>query len=393
MKMLTKEQMDAMKPRIDEIMEQVTKNDDIHEVLAQMYVHGLPDKTRWQGEAMADAVLEQIDTFDKDFTATANGEDVLQRMVDELAQDKTPAERCRIFALLTAGILGAAKASQSGEDAETVKAELSDFDKTASFTEEEATSEREAELKANLVEAVKNNPLILQGLMKTDKSLEELAAEDENASLLVQIGEDERNMRAITAMLIYLDMKNGLLKDVPPTMNIQQITSVACASFQQAKITSACEKGEISTDWAAILLSILGILLLVHVVFYAILIEGAVAFAAMNFWLAIPTLIVMTFATVKVATEIMETWLNEVVGEVISTGRLAIKTVIAGTKKCISFFNEKVLSPTTKWIANKWNSLVAFFHSKAEKLKQKKTEEVVEEEEYEAEENAELALE
>ena len=113
----------------------------------------------------------------------------------------------------------------------------------------------------------------------------------------------------------------------------------------------------------------------------------------MNFWLAIPTLIVMTFATVKVATEIMETWLNEVVGEVISTGRLAIKTVVAGTKKCISFLNEKVLSPTTKWIADKWNSLVAFFHSKAEKLKQKKTEEVVEEEEREAEENAELALE
>ena len=97
MKMLTKEQMYAMKPRIDEIMEQLTKNNDIHEVLTQMYVHGLPDKTQWQGEAMADAVLEQIDTFDKDFAAAANGEDVLQRMVDELAQDKTPAERCRIL--------------------------------------------------------------------------------------------------------------------------------------------------------------------------------------------------------------------------------------------------------------------------------------------------------
>lgn len=95
---LTDEQKKVLMEQAGNFLQQVQQGKSARDIMAQIYVDGLDNKTLSQGQVMADAIMESVNAFDCDYAEAKDDLGAwLDRNLKQLAQGKTAAERCAMW--------------------------------------------------------------------------------------------------------------------------------------------------------------------------------------------------------------------------------------------------------------------------------------------------------
>lgn len=257
---LTKEQYESLATEGKKILESLAEGQNARDVMAQIYVDNLEDKTLQQGTLMADGILQNVKDFDAGYQAAQENLDgFLEDFQRKAEEGKNCVERCNYWLNLAAAIAAAQDAMEEGADREELIQELEGL----SIPEDEATSERESQLRMAAADAIKNSHLLLSALMEQSSLLEEIDSAKDAAGFLIDFGDQKIEYRAVVSMLAYTKIKNGTFEGMPADITAEQVTAMVCAGIEEACILDEVGKGRMSVDVATVLLGVLGVALLV----------------------------------------------------------------------------------------------------------------------------------
>lgn len=322
MKTFTKEQYETLTKQAKKIIDRVVSNESAREIMVRLYVDNLEDKTRKQGEVMADAIIEQVKNFDADYKdAKENLSRFISKFQDEIDAGKTGVERCNYWLKFAAAISAANIAM--GEDGVDRAQILKDIE-ALSVSEDQATPQLENELREKAKTALENSGVMLSGLMAKSKEIEELAEADEAAGMLIDLGNEEIGYRAILSMLAYTKIKNGEFDNMPADMTAVQVATVVCAEVEQTRINEAVSYGSLAVDIASELLLILGALVLVRMAIFTVNAGIALAGVLFSTIFAIPACLMVIAGTLHVFKKAFDAWSKD--------SRTIVKTTVAGIK-------------------------------------------------------------
>lgn len=354
MKKFTKEQMDQIQQQVNQIMDRLAEGQSAREICAQMYAEGLEDKTLAQGELMADAVLESISGFDRDYARAKEDLDgFVDAFIEESCKGKSLAERCTYLMKLTAAISGAKAVldAQTEEAREKARSMVSEAE-TAEIPEGEATEELEGKLRAQLKNALKGSNILVNALEAQQDALREIEDENAAATLLVDAGSRDIDFRAIMAMQAYINLKNGYYEDIPEDMTAAQVATMVCTYTEEMRILHQVEENHLGEDIAHGILSVLGIVAMTRMSFYAI--GGAVlAFESGTFgWiLCIPAMMVVCTMFYHAFGRAIDIWF-QASRTIVHVTTVAVSAICRGAGRVLDFALTHAKSAIT-WLAGK----------------------------------------
>lgn len=325
MTMFKKEQYESLTAETKQILEDLGEGKSARDVMAQIYVDNLEDKTLKQGELMADGILRSVKNFDAGYQAAQEDLDrFLEEFQQKACEGKSCVERCNYWLKLAAAIAAANDALEDGADQESALQKLEGLD----VPEDQATPEREAQLRDAAMEAMRNSGILLGTLMRQDAVLDELDSAKDAASLLIGLSSQETEFRAVAAMLAYTKIKNGSFEGMPADITAEQVTAMVCAGVEQARILEAVGDGSMAVDIATALLFLLGAVLLaalaMAVAAGAILVAGEF----LNILFLIPAVMMIAGGILWLFGKAAGAWMTEcrlVVTPVAAAVRLIIK--------------------------------------------------------------------
>ena len=339
---MTEEQKEKVMLNGREIMDSLSEGKSARDVMAELYVNNLDNKTLNQGYVMADAIFEQVKKFDSDYSEAQNDIDnFLNRFQKNVDEGKSPAERCTYW-LRFASIISAAGVMADNEeaiDAEHIEEIV--------VTDEEATPEYEKELHEKAIEAIKNSGVLLTGLIEHAESLKEMENSTEAASFIIDIGARETEYRAIVAMLVYTNAKNGTFDNIPAEATIEQITTLTCTEIEQVKIMNEVGTGNMTEKVATTLLQILGAIAIVEMsiaIFELSVVAVTIMFGAI---IAIPAVLVLLFAICRLAGNEIEEWAKSS-EKIVRISSCAIKSIAKGAVAIANFLYENVIKKSVE---------------------------------------------
>ncbi len=344
MRSFSKEQIKKLDEQAKEIFREVTEGKSLSDILAQIYVDNLDDKTQHQGAVMAEAILTSIQNFDSDFeSAKANLSRYVEQFINKVCENKTPVERCNYLLKLSTAV-GSAQSVMVAQIEEQKKEieELMARVEEATVLEEEATEALEAELREKVIEALLGSSVMLSALMQQKEQLEEMKNAEETARLLIDMGSEEVDYRAITAMLAYVNIKNGTFEDMPPEMTADQVATLVCAHSEQTHILQAVESGNMAVDIATTVLRVLGIVVIARMCLGATLIGIAVCVSAFGWILTIPAFLVLLTALAYSLEKAVTVW-NKGAHHIIHIVTTGVDLWISAATRILAFGKEKVL--------------------------------------------------
>lgn len=339
MKTFTKEQTKALMEQAKTMLNGIGDNQSVRDIMARHYAENLDDKTIAQGEVMADAMLETVKKFDSAYHQAVEDMDGYIRKFQKTAdKGKTCQERCNYWMRL-AGVLSAA--GQIMGDSEADRERILSRLETLSVSEEEATPELEEKLRRKAREAMKESGILLTGIMAKPDVLQQIENTEEAAELLIDLGNEEIEYRALVAMLAYTQVKTGRMEDIPVDMTAVQITNLVCAQVEQTRILNAVGT-HYTAELAEWLLFALGIVVLVEV-FAPLLTLGIHAVMA-NFGilLAIPALMMVVGLYIYVFRKALHAWERES-GMVIKGVSVAVNWITKGLREMASYVKTSLL--------------------------------------------------
>ena len=343
MKNLTKEQMDMVEKQGKEILRK-SEGNNIRELLAEIYVDYLDDKTIRQGRIMADSILSSIQSFDSDFgEAKENLNGYVDKFMYRICKDKSCADRCNLLAKLSAAASGATRiwAADSLEQESEAEKQMKEIE-GIQFSEENATPELEAELMRQAKEALLGSGIMLSALIKQEKQLKEMENADEAAQLFLETGVQELDFRAVAAMLTYVNAKNGTFDNLPDEITAAQAATLVCAQYEEIHILTEVAGGGIPVDVAAALLQILGIVVIARLSIEVIFISSSIAMAVFPLVLAIPACLMVIMAMLRVMERVCTVW-EEDSKKIVNTVRTGISLLIRGAESVIAYIKDTVL--------------------------------------------------
>lgn len=354
----TKEQNGTLQAQAKDILSKVAEGENTRDIIARIYVENLDEKTMKQGQIMADAILGSVKKFDADYKDAQEDLDrFIKKFQDEVDEGKSCVERCNYWLKMSAAISAATVAmSDEGADRDQILHEIESME----VSEEEATPEREKELRLQAMEAIKNSGVMLGALAEQAKALEEMSTADEAAGMLIDLGNKEIEYRAIVAMLAYTKIKNGEFENIPVEMTAAQVATVVCAEIEQTKIMEAVGKGNIAVDVASALLSILGVIVLVKVGIALVAVGAHFATTCFGAILAIPACLMVVVGVCTLICKGMAVWI-ETSKNFVKKAAVVIKTVIKGIKMVASYISEKVIPAIVEKAKNIYSSVKSRF--------------------------------
>jgi len=341
---MTKEQRENVMIQGRKMMDTLSEGKSARDVMAQIYVDNLDDKTMNQGYAMADAIIARVKEFDNDYHEAQNNIDkYLTRFQRSIDKNKTPAERCTYWLRFTATLSASGMMMSKDNSEESIDPKLTaEQIEAMSVTDEEATPEYEQELHEKAIEAIKNSGILLTGLMEHAETIKEMDDSTEAASFIVDMGTKETEYRAIVSMLVYTNAKNGTFDNIPAEMTLDQITTLVCTEVEQVKIMSEVGAGRIAEDVATFLLQVLGAIAIV-IMFtpLAVLAMGIVTelFGAI---LVVPAMLVTFFGIIRLTGAAVEAWAKDS-RKIVKFVTCAIKAVVKGVIAIANFVYKNVI--------------------------------------------------
>ena len=312
MEKFTKKQMNELNDQIARSMEQLSEGKDVKEICAQMYVDGLEGKTLFQGEAMAESILDSIAAFDRDYArAKADVDAYVDSFVDEACEGKTLEERCAYLTKLIAAVCAAEHTLHANSDAEREQAlALVEEADVARFFEGEATELLEQQLIGQLKNALKGSNILLSAIEEQRAYLLEIENEDEAAELLVDAGARGIDYRAILSMQAYINIKNGAYEGIPSDLTAAQTAAMVCTYVEEIHILRRLELKEIGLELANGLLFVLGSVAILRMAVYALGIGTAVCAGMFSGILMIPAMLVMVTAICHAGWKLVDLWMD-----------------------------------------------------------------------------------
>ena len=355
MTMFKKEQYERLTVETKAILEKLGEGKSARDVMAQIYVDNLEDKTLKQGELMADGILQSVKNFDAGYQAAQEDLDrFLGDFQQKACEGKSCVERCNYWLMLAAAITAADDALEDGANQEELMRKLEGLN----VPEDQATPQREAQLRDAAMESMRNSGILLGTLMKQDGLLEELDSAEDAAGLLISLGSQEIEFRAVAAMLAYTKIKNGSFEGMPADITAEQVTAMVCAGVEQARILEAVGDGSMAADIATALLFLLGAVLLAAL---AMTVAGGAILVAgdfLNTLFMIPATMMIAGGILWLFGKAADAWLAEcklVVKPVVAAVRLIVK----GAAAVAGFVGGTVLPRVVKTARGIWEKLTA----------------------------------
>lgn len=355
MKKFSQEQIKRLNEEAKAVLDSVSEGESAREIMARIYVDRLEDKTPEQGFAMADAIVECVHNFDKDYMEAREDLDkYLRKFVKKAEKGKNVQERCDYWLRLAASVNAAAVAIN---DETADRNQLSEDIKNLSVPEEDATEEKAEELRNEALEAIRNSGILMLGIQQSAEELKEIESADETATLLTDIGIREIEARAVMSMIAYTEVKSGEYEDIPVDMTVEDVTTSVCITAEEISIAEGVENGTIHVEVAEILLNVLGI---IAVVGTALLIAyigfSVVTTFLIPFWIKKTLLIGMIYGLICLCGKLIE-GLTENVPDAARVVVKGVKVICRGFKTLFSFLYEKVILGAVKLAKKMWNNI------------------------------------
>ena len=354
MKTFTTEQNEMLKAQATEILRKLDEGQNVRDVMAQIYVDNLDEKTLQQGQLMADAILKHVREFDAGYRDAQQDHDkFIDKFQAKMDDGKSCVERCNYWLKLSATIAAIEEAT-NGENAdhEAILAQLENL----SVSEEEATPAREQELREQAKLALKNSSVMLSTLAEQAQVLQKTDSVEEVAGMLIDLGNREIEYRAVAAMLAYTKIKNGEFENMPVDMTAAQVATVVCAEAEQARIMAAVGNGSLAVDAASLLLSVLGVVVLVQLSALA----GIAGFTIVSFLfsgiLLLPACLMVAALLFHVFHKATDGWMKA--SDAIAKGVVvAVKWVVKGLTAVAAFVATHVLPAIVRTAKDIWNKV------------------------------------
>ncbi len=325
---------EAIQAQAEKILQAKSEGQSTTDILAQVYVDRLPDKTPAQGRIMAEGILKEIGKFDEDYKfAQDDREGFITNSLENMNSGKTCAQRCTFLLQVSAAV---------SADLNSDKDEIMRNIQSLSVSDEEATPEREQELMAQAAEAIKNSPIMLSAFMKHSEELENLQSSDNAAGLLIDFGKDEKEYRAILSMLVYTSIKNGEVEGVPIEMTAAQVTAAVCGEIEQMKIAEAVQSGSLAVDIASMLLFILGTVVMIHFFMNIAVIFSLMVLNTFTLLFAVPGVLMVIAGTMKLFNKSFEAWKQDS-KRIVNAIVFGVKFVISGLKAIADFVSSSLM--------------------------------------------------
>lgn len=343
MKKLTKEQYETIMTQAKDTANLITEDKTVREILSQLYVDNLDEKTKRQGDVMADAILDSVRQFDSDYADAKNDLDkYIARVQREIDKDKSSAERCTYWLKFTT-ILALSATGQEITEEELERLEVSETD---------ATDQYEEELRQKAKEAIKNNNIMFMALMQQKQELEEWGEAEDTVRMLVEFENKEIEFRAIAAMLTYIKIKTGEFDNIPVDMTLDQVTTIVCAEIEQMQIAEAVGNNTLPEKIAVFMLTVLGGVVLSRFALSAVISGLGIAtglFTAIPLCMAITGIGLCAWACVLGIVAGTSICLHETLSEV-------VPAAMSGIDRILDFVKENILPVVANMFDNllKW---------------------------------------
>lgn len=355
----TNEQSNVLKKEAAELLGGIAEGKNVRDLMAQIYVEKLDEKTIQQGELMADKILRCVKDFDAGYQeAQENLDHFVEKFQAKMDEGKSCVDRCNYWLKLGTVISSAAAAmGRDGVDREQMIRDA----ESLFISEEDATPQREEELREQAAQAIKNSGILLGTLVEQVQALEELDSAEEAIGLLIDMSGRELEYRAVVSMLAYTMSKNGELEGVPVDMTASQVTALVCAELEQARIVKAVGDGELAVDVATVLLSILGSVLLIYIAIPVFVFTTQAILDLFVPIFAIPLCIMTVAGLTRLFNAGIDMWLEDS-KSIARFAVAAMRTVVKGMKAVAEFSAERVLPKVVETAAGvlaKLKSLVA----------------------------------
>ena len=339
MKTFTKEQTDALMCQAKTMLEGIGENQSVRDIMAKHYAENLDEKTLIQGQVMADAILDAVRDFDADYrNAVEDMDGYIRKFQKKADEGKSCVERCNYW-LRLAGALSAA--GQVLADSEADREQILKQLDSLTISEEDATPDLEEQLRRKAREAMKESGILLTGVMANPEALEEITQADEAAELLIDLGNEEIEYRALVAMLAYTDVKTGRMDNIPVDMTAVQMTHLVCAQVEQTRILDAVGRNY-TMEVAELLLYALGVVVQVKV--FVPLLSLAITAATEMFGviLFIPAMMMIVGLYLYVFRKALHLWEKEC-SYIIKNASIAVNRIFKGLQEMASYVKTSVL--------------------------------------------------
>ena len=248
------------------ILKDLAGEQDIRDILAKIYTERMKGKSWKQGQAAADAILKGINKFEEDYQeAWKDPDSYIERFQEEMDAGKSCVERCNYWIKMSAALSAATIITCEGDsEREQMIREIESLE----IPEEMATPEREQELRIQVMEAVKNSGIVLESLEAQVNVLQEMAAKQANAGILINIECKETEYRAVLAMLVYTTMFSGETENIPVEIMPEQVAENVCAKMEQIRIIEEVRKGDMAVDDAMHFLEVLAVVVSIAILYF-----------------------------------------------------------------------------------------------------------------------------
>lgn len=269
---LTKNQCRKLERATQAALAKVGEDQDARQIMTEIYVESLPDKTPQQAGIIVDAIYDEVRHFQ---TAFEDGKKSIDRFVEDFQEKadegRSCVDRCNYWIEFAAAVSGADLAANGEMTPEEVQKAIDG----RRVTEEQATPEREEQARKDAAKALKGSGILLSALKDEQEQVETAASGQEAATILLNAGEDQYDYRAIMSMVAYTEIKSGGIEGIPDDFTAQQTAAVVCATLEQYRVLEAVGRGQMALDVAANTIYVLGIVLVAELAIGAVVTAGA----------------------------------------------------------------------------------------------------------------------
>lgn len=354
MKKFTDDQIHSLMEQAKAMLEGIGEGQSVRDIMARHYADSLDDKTLDQGLIMADAMLEAVKDFDTDYhKAVEDMDGFIRRFQEEADQGKTCAERCNYW-LRLAGALNAAGQvlSDSEADRDQILSQLDGL----KVSEEEATPQLEEELRQRARDAMKESGILMTGIVANADVLEQVEGPEETAELLIDLGNQETEYRAMVAMLAYTHVKTGQMENIPVDMTAVQLTHLVCSQVEYIRIVNAVGK-DYTMEAAEMLLYALGLVVLVKVFTPLLFVTINLATEMFGALLLIPAMMMTTGLYLYAFDKAQEAWRTEC-GRIIRVSTVAVSHISRAARKLANYVKVSVFPGIGRAAKSIFNALI-----------------------------------
>lgn len=227
------------------------------EIAAEMYRQNLPGKSEQTAMMMAQHTRDTVaEYYRSKAAALENYEAWVSEAFAEATKRMDEAEAYNQLYQIYVGAVANAKLklAATAEEKEAVEnwvKEESEHD----FAPEEVTPEALEDLKEKLAAALKDTNLLITQL---DAMSEMLRNEEADARMVLDFGAINEEVMTLLAMQTYLDVKNGLIDEIPGSARLEEIALGVCSAMDTCRIAAQVASGEMTEEEGEKLLGILG---------------------------------------------------------------------------------------------------------------------------------------